>query len=101
MTFRHVRWVLDNAPADLTPRERLTLIAVARWANAEDVSDPWRSQLATAVGTNEHEITLVLAKLRKRGLIVREGGGFRGRPVIWRCNFWESKPDDDLIAAGA
>lgn len=85
MGFGLVKWVLDEAPADLTTRERLTLIAVARWSNDKTgIGDPWRRQIAEAVSTNEREIRKVLSELRRRGVLVWKGGGYRGQPTVWQ-----------------
>ena len=93
--FRLVKWVQDEAPSDLTHREIATLSALARWCKDETgYGNPWREQVARGARTSEKEVKYVLSALRRKGLIVRKGGGYRGAPVMWRFAHYEKGTEE-------
>ncbi|SPL94100.1 unnamed protein product [[Actinomadura] parvosata subsp. kistnae] len=87
MGIRLVVEVLDNAPEDLTPAERLLLVALAEDARDETrVCFPEKDKLARRTGLQEDGLRRTFQRLAKRGLEVRVpiGYGKDGRAVFAR-----------------
>ena len=72
MAYQLVAEVLDHAPADLTPAERLALVAIAEWvrAGSRRCARP-AGDLAARVGVSPESIGKVLLRLKRHGLEVR------------------------------
>ncbi|GIH23021.1 hypothetical protein Aph01nite_13310 [Acrocarpospora phusangensis] len=87
MGIRLVAEVLDNAPTDLTPAERLLLVALAEDARDETrVCWPGMDKLVRRTGLQPDSIRRVFQRLAKRGLEVRVPIGMdkQGRPQFAR-----------------
>ncbi|MCC5580613.1 helix-turn-helix domain-containing protein [Microtetraspora sp. AC03309] len=85
--IRLVAEVLDNAPMDLTPAERLMLVALAEDARDETrVCWPGMDKLVRRTGLQPDSIRRVFQRLAKRGLEVRVpiGKDKQGRPIFAR-----------------
>jgi len=72
MGVRLIREVLDHAPADLTPAERLLLVVLAENAN-DTTREAWPGMdvLAHRTGLTPDGVSKVLFRLARRGLEVR------------------------------
>jgi hypothetical protein len=84
MGIRLVDEVLDHAPADLTPTQRLLLVAIAHAARDSTRKGwPGRERLVQRTGLTQRSLRRVLDELAARGLELREatGVGRDGRPV--------------------
>jgi hypothetical protein len=69
MGFRTVDDVLDNAPEDLTPAERLVLVVLAGYADDGNRECwPGRDHLIRRTGLKEDSLRKVFQRLAKRGL---------------------------------
>ncbi|OUC99338.1 helix-turn-helix domain-containing protein [Streptosporangium minutum] len=89
MGIKLVVEVLDHAPRDLTPAERLVLVVLAEDARDETrVCWPGPDKLVQRTGLQWDSIRRVFQRLAKRGLEVRVpiGQGSDGRPVFAREN---------------
>ncbi len=85
MSIRLIVEVLDHAPADLTPSERLVLVVLAEDAN--DVTRegwPGMDKISRRTGLQPDSVRRVLQRLAKRGLEIRVpiGKDKRGRLVF-------------------
>lgn len=84
MSIRLINEVLDYAPADLTPPERLLLVVLAEAADDKTRRCwPGRDVLANRVGVTERHISRLLTLLESRGYQLRIATGVdkHGRPT--------------------
>lgn len=98
MAWQLVKEVFDSAPAWLGPTERLVLVALAEWAEADDRTC-WRTaaELAQRVGISEEGIRKSIRKLATYGIdprvpIAFKGDGspvfaYRGRATTYRLPY--------------
>jgi hypothetical protein len=85
MGFHLVQEVIEHAPADLTPSERLVLTVLAHDANDRTRRCwPNRPTLLRWTGLGEHGLRKVFARLAERGIELRVplGQDGRGRPYF-------------------
>jgi len=85
VSIRLINEVLDHAPAELTPVERLLLVALAEKAN--DLTRrcwPGMELLTKRLGVGERRVRQVLTELATRGYELRVPAGCnkRGEPVF-------------------
>jgi hypothetical protein len=85
MAWQLVKEVLDGAPADLGPSERLVLVALAEWADVDERLC-WRTagELAARVGVSENGLRKVMQRLARCNLDPRVPIAFdaKGAPVF-------------------
>jgi hypothetical protein len=89
MAYELVAEVLDHAPADLTPAERLVMVAIAEFVHRQDYENGRRStsrpavDIARRAGLNPKGLKEALSRLAKRKLELRVPlmTGKDGRPV--------------------
>lgn len=85
MAWQLVKEVLDGAPADLGPSERLVLVALAEWADVDERLC-WRTagELAARVGISEDGLRKIMGRLAKCNLDPRVpiSFGSNGAPVF-------------------
>jgi DNA-binding MarR family transcriptional regulator len=85
VSIRLIVEVLDHAPADLTPSERLVLVVVAEGANDETREGwPGMDKISSRTGLQPDSVRRVLQRLAKRGIEIRVpiGKDKRGRLVF-------------------
>jgi hypothetical protein len=85
MSIRLMVEMLDHAPAELTPSERLLLVAIAEKANEQTrMSWPGMDTLTQRTGLSDRRVRQVLADLAARGYEVRVASGVdrHGMPVF-------------------
>jgi hypothetical protein len=85
MSIRLMVEMLDHAPAELTPAERLLLVAIAEKANEQTrMSWPGMDTLTQRTGLSDRRVRQVLADLAARGYEVRVPIGVdrHGMPVF-------------------
>lgn len=85
MGIRLIEWALDDTPADLSPREKLALVAIAHRARDSTLEGwPGIAEIARRIGASERTAKRVVTNLVDRGLLDRVGGGHRGQSTVYR-----------------
>lgn len=85
--IRLIKWVLDEAPDDLSPLEYLTLVALAEWARDETGQCwPGRAALGRRIRRSSSTVDRMMRSLIGRGLIEIVKPAAPGRTPVYQLN---------------
>ncbi|EFC86455.1 hypothetical protein FrEUN1fDRAFT_0350 [Parafrankia sp. EUN1f] len=96
MSLGHQLAAWDIAPGDLSPQERVVLLALAEdCRSGRDVASPGHKILSDRTGLGRTQLSATIARLAARGLVALAERARRGRNAVYRLLFAERPANRD------
>lgn len=95
MSLGHQLAAWDLLPAELSPQERVVLLALAEdCRSGRDTASPGHAVLTARTGLGRSQLSATIARLAARGLVVLAERARRGRNAVYRLLFAEAERPD-------
>ncbi len=95
MSLGHQLAAWDVLPGELSPQERVVLLALAEDARSgRDVCSPGHRVLSARTGLGRSQLSATIARLVSRGLVALAERARRGRNAVYRLLFGEKERPD-------
>ncbi|CAI7981146.1 conserved hypothetical protein [Frankia sp. Hr75.2] len=95
MSLGHQLAAWDLLPGELSPQERVTLVALAEdCRSGRDVASPGHKILTARTGLGRSQLSATIARLAARGLVALAERARRGRNAVYRLLFAEAERPD-------
>ncbi len=100
MSLGHQLAAWDVLPGELTPQERVVLLALAEdCRSGRDACSPGHRVLTARTGLGRSQLSATIARLVSRGLVALAERARRGRTAVYRLLFGEKGPDSRTHSA--
>ncbi len=91
MSIKHVQFALDGVPG-LNAGQRLTLVSLGEWANADGVCWPSHDTIAKRVGVGRRQVIRIIEQLEALGVVERIERQQYSNKYRVRCDIAMSHP---------
>lgn len=92
MSLGHQLAAWDQLPGELSPQERVVLLALAEdCRSGRDTASPGHAVLTARTGLGRSQLSATIARLAARGLVVLAERARRGKNAVYRLLFAEAE----------